>query len=219
MSGKLHTHPSLFRHKTHIMTKQLLLFSALFGMLFGLRAQVSPNTKGIFINASLSGATVYYDEDNADDNAGAGGLDIRVGYGFTPTFTLYATLGGYQVSGEPESVFTEDYDLGLFELVGRFHFGKKIKSPIFYLDGGFQFVSAQVFEDPNITLNGSGLVLGPGLLLYLNRKFALDINLRIGAGRINEIEVGRASADLSEENFNYGINRFNVGVVWYPSNR
>ncbi|MEL6669801.1 MAG: outer membrane beta-barrel protein [Bacteroidota bacterium] len=201
------------------MTKQFPLVFLILFVFQGLQAQISPSTKGLFVNASLSGATVFYDEDNLDDDASAGGLEFKIGYGFTPTFTLYATLGGFRVQGEDESPFTEDYDLGIFELAGRFHFGKKFKSPVFYLDGGFQFASARISEDPDITLNGAGLVLGPGLLAYLNRKLALDVNLRLAAGQINDVEIGGTTIDISDGDFRYGISRLNLGVVWYPSNK
>ncbi|MEM7572162.1 MAG: outer membrane beta-barrel protein [Bacteroidota bacterium] len=184
-----------------------------------LAAQLMPNTQGFFADLSLAGATVFYDEDNLDNNSNAGGLDLRLGYGFTPTFTLYATLGGYRVQGNEESGLTEDYDLGIFEIGGRFHFGKKIKPVVFYLDGGLQAFGAQLSEDPDLQLRGGGLVLGPGLLVFLNRKLALDIGLRIGAGQITEIKSNRTTIDISDQDFNYGFSRLNVGVAWYPSNR
>lgn len=184
-----------------------------------LAAQLMPNTQGFFADLSLAGATVYYDEDDLDNNSNAGGLDLRLGYGFTPTFTLYATLGGYRVQGSAESGLTEDYDLGIFEIGGRFHFGKKIKPVVFYLDGGLQAFGAQLSEDPDLQLRGGGLVLGPGLLVFLNRKLALDIGLRIGAGQITEIKSNRTTIDISDQDFNYGFSRLNIGVAWYPSNR
>ena len=132
--------------------KPLFLCFSLF-LSVQLAAQLMPNTQGFFADLSLAGATVYYDEDNLDNNTNAGGIDLRLGYGFTPTFTLYANLGAYQVQGNANSALTEDYDLGIFEIGGRFHFGRKIKPVVFYLDGVNQLLRVEVASSDVVGLS------------------------------------------------------------------
>lgn len=179
-------------------------------------AQVIPKTQGLYLNLDLVAGAVNYDDDDFDDNGGLGAINLGIGYGFTPTFTLYAQLSGGQVSGEPETPFTEDYSVAVFELMARFHFGQKIKSPVFYLEGGLQGFAAQPFTDPDVELSGAGLVIAPGLLVYLGPNVALDFNLAIAGGNISEIKAGNISIDVSDNDLNYGLTRLSIGASWYP---
>jgi len=102
-------------------------------LLFALPLVAQVNTTGFFLGGGFGAGSVFYDEDNIDETAGTGGLGLRIGYGFSPTFTLYANLAGYNVQGRDNSLFREDYNFGIFELGGRFYFGRKIKPTVFTL--------------------------------------------------------------------------------------
>ncbi|MEL6141531.1 MAG: outer membrane beta-barrel protein, partial [Bacteroidota bacterium] len=187
-------------------------------LLFCLPLVAQVNTKGFFLGGGFAAGSIAYNEDNIDETAGSGGFGLRIGYGFSPTFTLYANLAGYRAQGQENTLFREDYNYGIFELGGRFYFGQKIKPVVFYADVALQAVSALPIEDPEIRLNGGGLTLGPGLLVFLGDKFALDFGLRLSGGSITEVETDFGSINLSNDNFNYGWARLNFGVAWYPSN-
>ena len=52
------------------------------------------NTEGLFVHLALDGQALDYNEDDLDQNDSGGGLALRVGYGFSPLFTLYGGLSG-----------------------------------------------------------------------------------------------------------------------------
>lgn len=193
------------------LTLALMAFSLTF------YAQVTPTTTGFFGHLAIGGAQVAYDDEVTDETGGGGGLELRLGYGITPTTTLYVGFGGYQIGGEAESLFRDDYPLGVFELGARFHFGQKTKPLVFYADVALQAVSATPYDEPvETTLNGGGLAIAPGLMFFLSDKIALDAQLRLAGGQINEFESGNLTVDIGDRDFNYGFSRLTVGVTFFP---
>ncbi|PHI20540.1 hypothetical protein CEQ90_07245 [Lewinellaceae bacterium SD302] len=196
------------------MKKYFLLLTLLSSIT--LAAQVYPTTRGLFLNLHVGAASVAYDDVN-DESAGGGGVGLRAGYGITPTTTLYLGIAGYNISGNSNTIFLEDYPVGIFEIGSRFHFGKKVKPLMFYLDVALQGVRATPFDEPaEVTLNGGGLAVAPGLMYFFTDRLAIDAQLRLGGGRINEFESGNLSVDVSDENFNYGLSRLTVGMTFFP---
>lgn len=186
-----------------------ILYSTLFLLCsFALSAQVT--TTGFFGNLALGAASVSYDEDGFDESAGGLGLDLRLGYGITPTTTLYLGFGGYNIGGNDETLFVDDYGFGTAELGARFHIGRKVNPLVFYVDVAAQAISAEPYE--GVELNGGGLSVAPGLLYFVADKVALDAQLRYSGGNIGEIGFDNVDIDVSDEGFNYGFARLNIGV-------
>ncbi len=178
-------------------------------------AQITPKTTGLYLSAGISGQSVAYDDEDFEEDGTGGGLELRIGYGFSPTFTAYAGFSGAGIGGDVNTPFVEDYGLGIFELGGRFHFGKKLKSPTFYAEASLQGVAATYDKDYSLKLNGAGLGLGAGLLLWTGSKFSIDLGLRSSFGRINDITFERVTIDISEDNFNYSVGRLYIGATWF----
>lgn len=172
----------------------------------------SSNTEGLFLHLALDGQSVSYDEDNLDQTDSGGGLALRVGYGFSPVFTLYGGVSGATVGGDTNGVIRDDYQFGAGEIGARvaFNRGRALRP---YLDVALRGVVARN-DDVNLEFRGGGLGLGGGLAYFVSPTIALDAALRIGGGEFNEVDFGRVSLDL--EDVTYGEGRFSLGVTAYP---
>lgn len=192
--------------------KKLLFILPFFYHLCGLTAQHTPFTEKLFVNFELSRQAFSVDEPNTDTDGG-GGLGLRLGYGFTPTFSLY--LGFTGASMTERSNANDRYGLGVAELGTRLHFGRKLKSPTFYLDVAFQAVEASD-DDSSLSFSGGGLGLGGGLLVFVGQKLALDFGLRGSGGTFSDFTIGGVTVNIDEENVRYGVGRLSVGITWFP---
>lgn len=181
-----------------------------------LKAQITPYTQKLFMNVGLNGNSLHLDESNFDERDGGGGLALRVGYGFTPTFAMYLGFSGARMNGDNNNVINDNYDLGIGEFGARFHFGKKLKSPTFYLDVSLQGVAATYEEAFELEFTGGGLGLGAGLLVFVGNKLALDFGLRGSGGQFSQIRLDNVSVSIAEEEIRYGITRLGFGITWFP---
>lgn len=184
----------------------------LLGQTVWLSAQNTPFTEKLFLNFELNSQGLSVDRDNDDTDRG-GGMGLRVGYGFTPTFSMYLGLTGARMETREDR--NDTYGLGVAELGTRLHFGRKLKSPTFYLDIALQGVVAQA-DEPDISFSGGGLGIGGGLLVFVGQKLALDFGLRGSAGNFSEFRVGNLTVNIDEEDVRYGVGRLSVGITWFP---
>lgn len=184
----------------------------LLGQMVWLSAQNTPFTEKLFLNFELNSQGLSVDRDNDDTDRG-GGMGLRVGYGFTPTFSMYLGLTGARMEIREDR--NDTYGLGVAELGTRLHFGRKLKSPTFYLDIALQGVVAQA-DEPDISFSGGGLGIGGGLLVFVGQKLALDFGLRGSAGNFSEFRVGNLTVNIDEEDVRYGVGRLSVGITWFP---
>ena len=185
-------------------------------LLIGIQVNAQKNTRGLYLGLSPTGGEIFYDEDNLSNKDPFSGLDLRLGYGINSTTTLFVGIGGYDAEGQEEDLLREDYSAGLFELGAKFHFGKKMKNPIFYAEAALQGAVADYSEDVEFTLSGGGIGLGGGVLFYIGDVFAIDVGLKGSWGSINDVDLGGVSFDISDEDFGYRFSRLSVGVAWYP---
>ncbi|WP_170110360.1 outer membrane beta-barrel protein [Flavilitoribacter nigricans] len=194
------------------MKKNLLIGLLILGPLGLVSAQITPFTEKLWLNAELNSQGLSTGSENEGTDRG-GGLGLRVGYGFTPTFSLYLGFTGADM--RPGNDRNQTYGLGIAELGTRLHFGKKLKSPTFYLDISFQSTETRA-DEPEISFAGGGLGIGGGLLVYVGRKLALDLGLRGTGGNFSEFHIGDQSVNIDEENIRYGVGRLSVGLTWFP---
>lgn len=191
--------------------KPLLLSLLFVSQLSWVAAQNIPITEKLFLNFELNSQRLQPDQGNQGTDKG-GGLGLRLGYGFTPTFSLYLGLTGANMTDNDNP--NSNYGLAIAELGTRLHFGKKLKSPTFYLDIAFQAVEANA-DEPDLSFSGGALGLGGGLLVYVGQQLALDIGLRGSAGNFSEFRIGQLSVNIDEENIQFGAGRLSLGITWF----
>jgi hypothetical protein len=191
--------------------KQVFSTLLLIFLTISLSAQITPFTEKFFLNFELNTQTLTID-DNENVNDRGGGLGLRVGYGFTPTFAMYLGFTGAQM----REGGIDSYGVGIAEMGTRLHFGKKLRSPTFYLDLSFQAAAARV-DAPDISFSGGGVGLGAGLLVYVGKELALDFGLRGSGGRFNQFEIGDMIVNIDQDNVRYGVGRLSVGITWFSS--
>ena len=171
------------------------------------------NTEGLFVQLALDGQSLDYSDDNIDNADGGGGLALRLGYGFSPVFTLYGGLSGAGIDGGDNPVAGGDYAFAASEIGARFHFnrGSDLRP---YLDLALRGVVADL-EDRNAEFRGGGFALGGGLAYYVSPTVALDAALRVGGGTFTDLDLGLISLGLGDD-VGYGEGRLSVGVTAYP---
>lgn len=172
------------------------------------------NTEGLFLQLAADGQALNYNEDDFDDTDNGGGLAARIGYGFSPVFTLYGGLSGASVDGETNGVINNTYSFGAGEIGARFNFnrGSKLRP---YLDVALRGVVASD-DESDLEFRGGGAAVGGGLAYFVSPTVALDAALRVGGGGFNEVDFGRISANINADDFGYGEGRLSLGVTLYP---
>jgi opacity protein-like surface antigen len=149
-------------------------------------------TKGFFAKLSLFGTAWTIDDIDVDAESG-GGLGANLGYNFTSNFGLFASFDA--ASMQPEE--GEDYLMGHLDLglQGIFRSSSDRFRP--YLRVSLLGMSAQ-YEELDLEINGGGIGLGAGGLIFLSENLALDINYTHGLVNITEFKIGSTSEDLDE---------------------
>lgn len=172
------------------------------------------NTEGLFLQLALDAQSLNYNEDNFQDTDDGGGLSLRVGYGFSPLFTLYGGLSGATVDGETNGVINNDYTFAAGEIGARFNFrrGRALRP---YLDVALRGATASD-DESDLEFRGGGVAFGGGLAYFVSPTVALDGALRIGGGGFDEVDFGRLSADIDADDFGYGEGRLSLGLTVYP---
>lgn len=187
----------------------------------GARAQLaSPElsyTQGLFVHARTGGYGIAYKN---DQDASGGGLGVRLGYGFSDRFTLYAGMEGGEVSGpvDFESFAKGDeYGLGYLEVGGRFHFRPDHKL-VPFADAaismmGIVWEKNQTTNNKEIGYGGLGASVGGGVMYFFSPRFAIEGSAAFSPGNLMERDMAGASSDVDIAIA--GV-RLNVGVSFYP---
>lgn len=181
-------------------------------------AQLS-TSRGLSLGLHALGTSLTVE--GGDENTG-GGLGLRVGYGFNRRLTGFVNLDGSTVQiPQSNSLVAGDWSLMHAEVGARFHFANSLRRWVPYVETsiGARSVSidnASVNNAPagKVSFNGPALSVGTGLSVFVNRKWALDANLRWTGGTFTEIDQGNIALrnlDIEAASF-----RFGAGVVWWP---
>ncbi|MBQ89780.1 MAG: hypothetical protein CL433_13230 [Acidimicrobiaceae bacterium] len=191
---------------------RLSLFATLLVVVLLAPAAVAQtNSEGLYLHLGVGGQSIAYDGDDFDDTDEGGVLALRAGYGVSPLVTLYVGATGARLEGARE---VDDYDLSGGEVGARFTFrdGRRVR-PV--LDLALRSVTARD-DETDFEVRGGGLSIGGGLLVYLNPTLALGADIHVGAGRFDEVEFGRVTVDVRDEELDYVEARVTVGLTAYP---
>ncbi len=167
--------------------------------------QVLSTTQGLFLSPHFAGGAVS----NGDTFSGAGG-GIKLGYGFSPLFTLYAGFNFVRLDND--SPVTSD--LAHLDIGGQFNFRVGEAAFVPYLDAALSGVGIfDEFQGESLETTGGGLSVGGGFKYFLQRNIAIDIGLQLGFMSLQEISSGGQSVDIDES---ISTARFNLGLSWFP---
>jgi hypothetical protein len=204
------------------MRRALLAVSVAFGGMllpFDMAAAQESTTRGFNVGLHLSGQSLDVEGDN--ENRGAGGAGLILGYGFNRTIQLFLQLDAGQFDVENAAV-EGDWTMGHADLGVRFHFANSLRSWVPYLqaalsgravsvEGG---VINQTTQADEITLSGGGFSLGGGIMFYFSEQWAADLQLIGSGGSFTEITADNVT--VSDLDIDATSGRLNIGVSWWP---
>ncbi|HEX7121411.1 MAG TPA: outer membrane beta-barrel protein [Gemmatimonadaceae bacterium] len=182
---------------------------------------VRSNTTGVFIGFDLNGASIDVNDPVYEIEESGGGATFRLGYGFTPLFSLH--IGG---TGTNLEVDGESVTMGHGDIMARFSFGNVTQAFRPYLELGFAHrtltIDDFVAEDDQgasligeLEVSGGALAFGGGFHYFFNPKWALNVGLNIATGEFNTVRFDNVSiSDVVEVDGTTA--RLNVGITWFP---
>lgn len=147
--------------------------------------QLRSGTTGLTIGGGLLGSAVSTNFGNTTETESGSGLNLEVGWGFTPRLTAFLGINGSAIDSEVE------YTLGQADLGLRYMFRGTDKQARPYVEGALaaRTINADVtdgFETVTIKANSSGVTLGGGVQIFFNPKFALDLGAAYTFGSFTE---------------------------------
>jgi hypothetical protein len=180
------------------------------------------NTTGLLLGAALSGAAIDSDDFESEPSSG-GGIELQLGWGFSPLFTLLMAGNGAVLDSEDGD---DEFVLVHFDLLARFNFRSPGNAFVPYVEGG---ISARVAgqddvllededEPVNLEISGAGFTLGGGFHYFVTPALALGANLRITSGEFDTIKIDNITVDDAFE-IDATSTRLNLGLTWYPIRR
>ena len=165
------------------------------------------HTGKLFLQAHLNGTGLSVEESDAESGNGFG---LKVGYGFSPLFTLYA---GFDAASM-DATGGGEYAYGLFDLGGQFNFRSGAHALVPYLDVALSGQAAILdVAGDDLTFSGAGISFGGGLKYFVSPALALDGSLTVTRGSFREAEYlgERETVDATANGA-----RFGLGISWYP---
>ena len=193
----------------------LLVLLAAFAIAPSIEAQaVRSASQGFHVGFALNGSSIQMNDADYGDSTwdNGGGVNLNVGYNFTPNLGINLTVAGASITS-----YGDSYGLGQADLAGRYSFSQATRALVPYVEAGFTGVSMSTnFDGYTMELQGAGLTGAVGLNYFFTPRVALDTNFRYTKGEFNTVKVG--SQSVSDDD-GVGINtgRFNVGVAYFFS--
>jgi len=171
-------------------------------------------TSGFRLNVHANGSAIKVED--SDDIENGGGLGVSLGWGFSPSLMLYATLDAANINGASGS---PDYGLGHFDLGMRYSFAGTEKAWVPFLLAGLG-ARAAVWDNydsgEDLSISGAGVTFGGGLSYYFSPSLALEGGLKWNVGKFTQASLGGETVDLDEFEFSATSTRFNLGLSWQP---
>jgi hypothetical protein len=176
-------------------------------------------TRGFNVGLHMSGQGLNVEND--DENRGAGGAGLVVGYGFNRIIEAFLQIDGAQFDVENAAV-EGDWTMAHLDLGARFHFANSLRSWVPYLLAAFsgRAVSVkdgrlnQTTQAEEITFSGGAFTLGGGIMFYFNESWAADLQLLGSGGRFTEVRADDVT--FGNQDIDASSGRFNLGVSWWP---
>lgn len=148
------------------------------------------NNDGFYLGASLLGSIWTVENSHIDAEAG-GGLGLKLGYNFNTKWGLFAAFDAALI--EPEQ--GDDYLLGQLDLGVQYTFKSTSDRIRPYARASFIGLSAQ---DDDTELNGGGISLGAGALIFLTKNLAFDTSYAHAWVDLTEAVEGSSTFEIDE---------------------
>lgn len=174
--------------------KRLLLLPLF--LLFTAQLSAQETGERVFDNTGFFGGfsflgTGWSFEDIGIERENGGGIGLKLGYNFNPSFGVFASLDGSRIDPDGE----EDYALGHFDIGIQGFFRTTADRVRPFVRASLLGMSAQ---DDNIEINGGGIGLGAGTLIFVSENLAFDLNLTHSWINVNEVVIGSQTFDADE---------------------
>ena len=180
---------------------------------------IRSRTTGLIVGAALSGSA-FRSNDLSGETERGGGAELRLGWGFTPSFAIVADAGGATMDG-----VGQEYTLGHFDLGARYSFANARRSVVPYLEAA---LTGRAMVEPDVEMvdqsgnsttddmvfSGFGYTLGGGVQYYIAPGWAIGADLRWTTGEFDTVQYGNVSVEGFEVDAT--SSRLSLGVTWYP---
>lgn len=183
------------------------------------------NSSGFMANVHLNSVSVTRarNKDDTYDAESGGGAGLRLGWGFSPNFTLLAGMDAAKIEfkeGEAQGSYAAVH----IDLAVQYHFANANRKLVPYIEAGATGLAlGSELEDaggaPNgkFLQGGSGGVLGVGVNYYVARTTALNLSLAFSAVKFENTEL--AEVEQAGTAGDGGSVRLNFGLTFYPMKR
>lgn len=169
--------------------------------------------KGFFLGLALNGSALTADDLDSDTENG-GGLQLSVGWGFTPKLALFLDGSAASMGSDGDSWILTHGDLGL-----RYHFASAGKSFVPFVEGALTgLVGSQEDIDfgngtGDLEISGGGFSLGGGFLYFFSPRVALNTGLKWTKGEFNKVKFDNVSVEGLDIDATSA--RLNVGLTFF----
>lgn len=177
------------------------------------------NTRNLFLSIQAMGAQTSLDVPAFQRERTRGGT-LKLGYGFSKAFTLYAGLG--VTINESLNFPGSDVGLGNADLGMQLHLGSGQSAFVPYFDVAASRRVAMLSDATgDISLIGYSGAVGGGVKLFVSPTVAIDVNARVTRGVYDQLQSDGVTVDISSyfgvEDLRSNDMTFGVGLSFFPS--
>ncbi|MEX2182026.1 MAG: outer membrane beta-barrel protein [Gemmatimonadaceae bacterium] len=174
------------------------------------------NTKGFVGNLHYSRTTLKSDQDGAETDQG-NGFGGRVGWGFSPNFTVYLGLEAAKLIIEGDGA-GGDYGLGHLDLGLTYNFANANRALVPYLEGavGARAIAYSTIGG-DIQQLGASFTLGGGINYFFSGSTALQVGLNVTGGTFQNAKLD--GDEIPGSDMSASGARLMVGVTYSPMKR
>jgi hypothetical protein len=173
----------------------------------------SAGAKGFFLGLALNGSALTADDLDSDTENG-GGLQLQLGWGFSPKLAIFLDGSAASMDADGESWILSHGDLGL-----RYHFAGPGKSFVPFVEGAFTgWVGSQDDVDfgngtGDLEISGAGFTLGGGFLYFFNSRVALNTGVKWTKGEFDKVKFQNVSVEGLDIDATSA--RLNIGLTFF----
>jgi hypothetical protein len=169
------------------------------------------NATGSFV--TVDGATIDGHTFDSRGREGGGGMQLTIGYAFTPRIAVLLHGGAVMLNEEQERT------LGGVELALRYSIANSGQSLVPYMEmalGGFALQDG--VGNGSSELAGGSLSVAGGFNHFVTRRVALNADFRYNMGMFPTASVDSRKI-TDDARMGFSSSRVNVGLNWYPMAR